>query len=80
MADRIHNNPDYANVGMIQVVNEPVHSWDYGNEANYMVQSFYPNALQSVRNAEEASNVASGDRLHVQFMVHASHCPLTRSM
>jgi hypothetical protein len=71
MADRIHTNDQYTNVGALQVMNEPVHSGDYPSEAAYMIESFYPNAWTSIRNAEDALNVADENRLHIQFMGNA---------
>ncbi|KAG9254774.1 glycoside hydrolase family 5 protein [Emericellopsis atlantica] len=71
MADRIHTNANYANVGALEVINEPVHAGQNPSEAAYMIESFYPNAYTSIRNAEDALNVADGDRLHIQFMGNA---------
>jgi glucan endo-1,6-beta-glucosidase len=73
MAERIHTNESYSNVGTLQVMNEPVHAGDYPNEAADMIANFYPLALQRIRDAEARLGVADGDRLHVQFMVRAIH-------
>lgn len=72
MANRIHSNPAYASVGMIEVLNEPVSRHDGGNrypapgEDPGLVSTYYPGALQAVRSAE--GNVAADRKLHVQFM------------
>jgi glucan endo-1,6-beta-glucosidase len=69
MANRIHTNDAYGNVGMLQVMNEPVHSGDYPSEAANMVSNFYPQALKAIRDAESAASVSGDNRIHVQFMV-----------
>lgn len=69
MADRIHTNDAYKNVGMLEVMNEPVHASDYGDEAADMIANFYPQAYQRIRDAESNLNITDSDRLHIQFMV-----------
>lgn len=71
MADRIHNNEAYANVGMLQVMNEPVHASDYASEAADMIANFYPEAWRRIRAAEDNLSVPDNDRLHIQFMGEA---------
>ncbi|OTA59625.1 glycoside hydrolase family 5 protein [Hypoxylon sp. EC38] len=72
MTNRIHSNPAYASVGMIEVLNEPVSRHDGGNrypapgEDPGLVQTYYPAALKAVRDAE--ANVPDNKKLHVQFM------------
>lgn len=72
MTKRIHSNPAYASVGMIEVLNEPVSKHDANGrypapgEDPGLVQKYYPRALQAVRDAE--SNVPDSKKLHVQFM------------
>ncbi|KAI1773138.1 glycoside hydrolase family 5 protein [Hypoxylon cercidicola] len=72
MTNRIHSNPAYASVGMIEVLNEPVSRHDGGNrypapgEDPGLVQTYYPAALRAVRDAE--AGVADDRKLHVQFM------------
>ncbi|KAI1345188.1 beta-1,6-glucanase [Xylariaceae sp. FL0016] len=74
MTNRIHTNPAYSSVGMIEVLNEPVSKHDAGNrypapgEDPGLVQSYYPGALKAVRDAESALNIADDKKLHVQFM------------
>jgi aryl-phospho-beta-D-glucosidase BglC (GH1 family) len=74
MTRRIHTNPAYATVGMIEVLNEPVSGHD-GNgrypapgEVPGLVHRYYPGALKAVRDAEASLGVADGNKLHVQFM------------
>ncbi|KAI5923688.1 glycoside hydrolase family 5 protein [Camillea tinctor] len=71
MTARIHSNPAYASVGMIEVLNEPVSSHDGSRypapgEVPGLLDEYYPNALKAVRDAE--ANVADDRKLHVQFM------------
>lgn len=74
MTNRIHTNPAYSTVGMIEVLNEPVSRHDGGGrypapgQDPSMVQTYYPGALKAVRDAETALNVPSNKKLHVQFM------------
>ncbi|OAQ83594.1 endo-beta- - protein [Purpureocillium lilacinum] len=71
MAERIHTNAAYSTVGMLEVMNEPVHSGDYPNEAADMVKTFYPLAWNRIRDTESRLGVADADRLHIQFMSKA---------
>ena len=75
MTERIHSNPGYASVGMIEVLNEPVSKHDdNGNrypapgEDPGLIQSYYPGALKAVRDTEAELQVPDDKRLHVQFM------------
>ncbi|KAK7959085.1 beta-1-6-glucanase [Apiospora aurea] len=72
MTKRIHSNPAYASVGMIEVLNEPVSKHDADGrypppgEDPGLVEKYYPRALKAVRDAE--SGVPDDKKLHVQFM------------
>jgi len=71
MTKRIRSNPNYAaTVGIIEVLNEPQTDRDPGKmpqqEKDSLTQSYYPQALQAVRDAE--GNIPDNQRLHVQFM------------
>lgn len=72
MAERIHTNDNYKSVGMLQVINEPVHSGDHPSEAADMVNTFYPLAWNRIRDREAKLSVKDDDRLHIQFMVNPS--------
>ncbi|KAM5363200.1 hypothetical protein ACJA88_013638 [Fusarium oxysporum] len=74
MTDRIHTNPGYSSVGMIEVLNEPVSRHDKdtrypapGQDPGLMHQ-FYPAALKAVRDTEAMLYVSDDQKLHVQFM------------
>ncbi|KAK4500989.1 hypothetical protein PRZ48_006795 [Zasmidium cellare] len=69
MTNRIHTNSAYRTVGMIEVLNEPVSMHDHNNEViATQPLTYYPAALAAVRQAEDNLNIASSQRLHVQFM------------
>ncbi|KAM5363209.1 hypothetical protein ACJA88_013647 [Fusarium oxysporum] len=68
MANRIHTNDKYRNVGTLQVMNEPVHSGDYPNDAANMIKNFYPKAYDAIRKAESALGVSDANKLHIQYM------------
>jgi hypothetical protein len=73
MTRRIHNSPAYkATVGIIEVLNEPQTPRDTGGvpqqEADTLTHGYYVQALAVVRKAENAMNIPSDQRLHVQYM------------
>ncbi|KAF2644500.1 glycoside hydrolase [Massarina eburnea CBS 473.64] len=73
MTRRIHNTASYkATVGIIEVVNEPQTGRDSGSmpqqERDTLTQVYYPQALGTVRAAENDLKIPSNERLHVQFM------------
>lgn len=69
MAERIHTTEKYWNVGMLQVMNEPVHASDHSAEAADMIANFYPMAWKRIRDTEHRLNTADANLLHIQFMV-----------
>ncbi|GAP88873.2 putative beta- -glucanase [Rosellinia necatrix] len=74
MANRIHTNPKYRTVGMLEVLNEPVSMHDAGGrypapgQVPGLTDTYYPAALAAVRQAEAQLGVGDGAKLHVQFM------------
>ena len=64
MTNIIHTNHKYRNVGMLEVVNEPVQYI-----VTSMLQDYYPTAWKRIRAAEDRLNVSPYDRLHIQMMV-----------
>ncbi|KAL7622465.1 hypothetical protein AAE478_007971 [Parahypoxylon ruwenzoriense] len=71
MTQRIHTNENYFNVGMLQVMNEPVHAGDYPDLAADMVANYYPGAWTRIRNQEKQLGVKDSDLLHIQMMGNA---------
>lgn len=72
MTERIHTNATYASVGMLEVLNEPVHSGDFPDQAADMVNTYYPLAWNRIRDTESKLGVSDDKRLHIQFMVCSS--------
>ncbi|KAM0517652.1 hypothetical protein ACHAPE_004624 [Trichoderma viride] len=68
MTERIHTNATYASVGMLEVINEPVHSGDFPSQAADMVNTYYPLAWNRIRDTESKLGVSDDKRLHIQFM------------
>lgn len=69
MAERIHTNGNYSTVGMLQVMNEPVHVNPWMDKAADMIKNYYPAAYQRIEDKEKSLGIAKADRLHIQFMV-----------
>lgn len=66
MTKRIHTNGNYTNVGMLEILNEPLQDT---NRTQTMISEYYPNAYKRIWDTEEELDVDAGDRLHVQMMV-----------
>ncbi|KAF4119681.1 glucan endo-1,6-beta-glucosidase [Geosmithia morbida] len=64
MAEQVHSNDEFRNVGMIELVNEPLQ----GNAPESLRSEYYVDALQAIRDAESSKGVGSGSQLHVQMM------------
>ncbi|OBT82371.1 hypothetical protein VE02_08750 [Pseudogymnoascus sp. 03VT05] len=65
MANLIHTNNNYRNVGMLELVNEPIQN--SGNVGS-MRSTYYPNAFSRIRAAESKLNIGTYDLLHIQMM------------
>ncbi|KAF7551354.1 hypothetical protein G7Z17_g5040 [Cylindrodendrum hubeiense] len=68
MTKRIHTHDNYTSVGMLQVLNEPVHVAAWKEEAADMIKTFYPAAYERIQDMENDLEIADADRLHIQFM------------
>ena len=68
MALRIHSNRNYRTVGVLQVMNEPVHSADYPAQAADMIESYYPAAYARIRTAERSIGIQQDQQLRIQYM------------
>ncbi|KAE8383441.1 putative glucan endo-1,6-beta-glucosidase B [Aspergillus bertholletiae] len=65
MAIRVHTLHSFRNVGMLEIVNEPVQN----PEATATLRShYYPNAFRSIRRIEGALGIDRKDYLHIQMM------------
>ncbi|KAL2641630.1 hypothetical protein R1flu_009217 [Riccia fluitans] len=61
-----HTNDNFANVGAIEVMNEPRPQAD--SERNSMLNEYYPNAYNRIRAVEDRLGITPNNRLHIQFM------------
>jgi len=69
MVEQIHNNQEaYKTVGALELVNEPLQNTENG-DTNWMVEHFYPSAIDRIRAKESSLGVKSGDALHITVMV-----------
>ena len=68
MAQRIHSNRNYRTTGVLQVMNEPVHAFDYPAEAADMIKNFYPTAYTRIRAMEQSLGVRPQHQLKIQYM------------
>ncbi|KAF4990679.1 hypothetical protein FGRMN_8351 [Fusarium graminum] len=65
MTDIIHSKQEYRNVGMLEILNEPL-NWD--NAVDSLRSSFYPKAYTAIRSVESNLGVSGNNRLHIQMM------------
>ncbi|KAL2007894.1 hypothetical protein VTN00DRAFT_7876 [Thermoascus crustaceus] len=65
MTTNIHQNNAFRNVGMLEIVNEPIQNAD---QVSSMRTSYYPNAFKRIRAAEQALGITSNNQLHIQMM------------
>ncbi|KKY15874.1 hypothetical protein UCRPC4_g06060 [Phaeomoniella chlamydospora] len=62
MANLIHTKNNFRNVGMLEVVNEPI------SGESTLISEYYPNAYSAIRDAESSLSISSNNYLHIQFM------------
>ncbi|KAG6554347.1 hypothetical protein Mapa_004263 [Marchantia paleacea] len=60
-----HTNPNFANVGSIQLINEPLQNHD---TVQSMLNGYYPNAWKRIRALEDSLGVIHSNRLHIMMM------------
>ncbi|CEL04180.1 Putative Glucan endo-1,6-beta-glucosidase B [Aspergillus calidoustus] len=65
MTTTIHQNTHFRNVGMLELVNEPLQN---AGQVASMRTSYYPDAFNRIRNAETALGVTANNYLHIQMM------------
>ncbi|KAH8821332.1 putative endo-beta-1,6-glucanase [Xylogone sp. PMI_703] len=65
LARIVHTNNNYRNVGMIEIVNEPVQN---ANSVGAMRSYYYPKAFDAIRNVENSLGITSNNQLHIQMM------------
>lgn len=67
MTELVHTDVAYSNVGMLEILNEPVRGSN--PQTDSMNEQYYPTAWQRIRARENSLNVSIGIRLHIQMMV-----------
>lgn len=63
MTETVHTNNNFANVGAIQLVNEPQTPIE-----SSLLDVFYPTAWKRIRAVEDRLGITSNNRLHIQMM------------
>ena len=75
MTTGIHTNSSYRNVGMLEIVNEPLQGSN--SQTDSMRETYYPTAWVRIRAAEDALQISPNNRLHIQMMVYSHHPLIT---
>ncbi|CAG8017015.1 unnamed protein product [Penicillium olsonii] len=65
MVELVYTVDEMRNVGMVEVVNEPVQD---DGMASSMREKYYPQAVERVRAVEKKLNINKNDNLHIQMM------------
>ncbi|KAE8136074.1 glycoside hydrolase superfamily [Aspergillus pseudotamarii] len=66
--EQIHaNRSAFKNVGALELVNEPLQNTE-NDDTNWMVEHFYPTAIDRIRAKEADLSVSDADALHVTVM------------
>ncbi|CAI6097702.1 unnamed protein product [Clonostachys chloroleuca] len=64
----VHENTEFRNVGMFEVVNEPLREFEDSGKTTYMRNTFYPTAYKTIRDKEASLGISSNNYVHIQFM------------
>ncbi|KAL4870287.1 glucan endo-1,6-beta-glucosidase B [Aspergillus spectabilis] len=65
MTETIHQNDKFRNVGMLELVNEPLQDAD---QVTSMRSSYYPEAFTRIRSKESFLGITANNNLHIQMM------------
>ncbi|KAI9743002.1 MAG: hypothetical protein M1818_003297 [Claussenomyces sp. TS43310] len=66
MTTLVHTTTAFRNVGMLEIVNEPLRD---PTQVGTMLSTYYPNAFTRIRAAESAlGNITANNELHIQMM------------
>ncbi|RDW75419.1 putative endo-beta-1,6-glucanase-1 [Coleophoma cylindrospora] len=65
LTTQIHSNTSFRNVGMLEIVNEPL---QFSSQTAMMISSYYPDAYTAIRAAESTLSIHKKDLLHVEMM------------
>lgn len=66
LSEVVHTRGAWRNVGMIEVVNEPVQN---AGAVPGLLDNYYPNAYAEVRRREATLGITQNNLLHIQAMV-----------
>ena len=69
MTNVIHTHNSFRNVGMLEVVNEPIGVNADSAAAADMIKNYYPIAWSRIRAVEDQLKKGPNDRIHIQMMV-----------
>lgn len=61
----IHTNPNFSNVGAVEIVNEPTTNKAI---AATMIAQYYPTAFTRIRAVEKSLNIAANNYVHIKMM------------
>ncbi|KAL2013224.1 hypothetical protein VTN00DRAFT_749 [Thermoascus crustaceus] len=67
MVEKVHSSDAFSNVGALEIINEPLQLTENGQTA-WMVEHYYPSAVDRIRAKEKSLGVAEGDQLHIMMM------------
>ncbi|CAG8115628.1 unnamed protein product [Penicillium salamii] len=67
MVEQIQSSDAFKTVGALELVNEPLQNTENGN-TNWMVEHFYPSAIDRIRAKESSLGVSDNDALHITVM------------
>lgn len=73
MIENIHSSDDFSNVGTVEIINEPLQRTSNA-QTSWLVNTFYPTAIDRIQQKESSLGVSDGDKVHVMMMV-SSHRP-----
>lgn len=61
----VHTNSNFANVGTIQLVNEPIQN---SATVSTMISQYYPTAFKRIRAVESGLGITANNYVHIQMM------------
>ncbi|CAG8927143.1 unnamed protein product [Penicillium salamii] len=67
MVEQIQSSDAFKTVGALELVNEPLQNTENGN-TNWMVEHFYPSAIDRIRAKESSLGISDNDALHITVM------------
>jgi aryl-phospho-beta-D-glucosidase BglC (GH1 family) len=65
MAEAVHTHSQFRNVGMLEILNEPIQD---SSKTQGMLNNYYPGAYNAIRAAESNLGITPNNLLHIQVM------------